>query len=594
MNIENDVEKIIEKLKMKIIICGRKINKNIINLIISRKKFDFCSIDNNTNEEFVLSSLDKPKWDFYEFKDGFNEKIKEKIYEIIHKNFGAKGNDTESTLIFFTDEDEDDKDLLNFFDEKNNYFHPFIIFITNNLKKDKNYYTDYIRENELDFDDRNIQIIDVSDNNYPKIKEKIFKKLWKNCCYYNGIGDNIIIPEIGLMGAPKTSNAKFDNCINFFITGKPCSGKSRLVNIICDDKKAKERTGSSRISNNVVKYIVGNYPIALYDTPGFNSRNDIDLTIKNIDNKIKQITDDKDQIHGIFYVINSNSSRTLDEGEILLIKFILKNEIPLFFLLNYSNYIEIKNKKRNNYLESLVEVLENDFPKSNISKNIYQINLKYDYNGNIVFGLDKLFHDLYNFYFPHKINANALLYNSNNDLTNIINNIKHSLFFKNITELKDVLKKCNNQANKLIKYCCASSLLIGIIPIPFSDVYPLSSIELFLFTSILGIYGYNLNKAEILNILKSFGTSSVSAIVGYGLGTSLQFVPGIGIIGSIIKGSIATLTTYTIGQLCIKYCEENFEKTNALEFYQNLAFNYNSAVEDLKIIEENLSNKYSH
>jgi uncharacterized protein (DUF697 family) len=81
--------------------------------------------------------------------------------------------------------------------------------------------------------------------------------------------------------------------------------------------------------------------------------------------------------------------------------------------------------------------------------------------------------------------------------------------------------------------------------------------------------------------------------VGYGLGT-LQFLPGIGIIGSIIKGSIATLTTYTIGQLCIKYCEENFEKTNALEFYQNLAFNYNSAVEDLKIIEENLCNKYSH
>jgi hypothetical protein len=51
---------------------------------------------------------------------------------------------------------------------------------------------------------------------------------------------------------------------------------------------------------------------------------------------------------------------------------------------------------------------------------------------------------------------------------------------------------------------------------------------------------------------------------------------------------------YVNGWLFPKYCEENFEKTNALEFYQNLAFNYNSAVEDLKIIEENLCNKYSH
>lgn len=592
MNNKNDNENIIEKLKMKIIICGRKIDKNIINLIIPEKKFDFCSIDKNSNEEFTLISVDNPKWDFYEFRDGFSDNISEKIYEIIHKNFGFKDNDIESTIIFFTEEDNDDKALLNFFDEKNYYFHPFIIFITNNLQKDNQYYINYIKENELDFDERNIDVIEVSDNNYPKIKEKIFKKLWKICFYYNEIGDNIIIPDLKSIEAPNNSNIKYNNCLNFFIIGKPGSGKSRLVNIICNEKKAKERTGSRIIYNNVVKYIVEDYHIALYDTQGFNSRNDIESIIKKIDNKIKQVADDKEQIHGIFYVINSKSTRTLDEGEILLIKFILKNEIPLFFLLNYSNYIEIKNKKRNNYLESLIEVLESDFPKSNISKYIYQINLKKDYNGNIIFGLDILFNDLYKFYLPHKVNIDKFNYNPSNDLENIINNIKHSLFFKNITQLKDVLKICNERARKFIKGCCFSSLVIGITPIPLSDLYPLTTIEVFLFTSILIIYGYNLKKIEMKNSLKSFGLSSCSAFVGYTIGTSLQFFPGIGtLLGSLIKGGIATLTTYAIGNLCIKYCEDNFEKTNALKFYNDLALNYNNAVDELKIIANNLLNK---
>ena len=592
MEKEKNIDELFKGLKMKIIISGRKIDKNIVNLIIGKKqKFDFCSIDHNNKEEFILSSLDKPKWDFYEFKEGFNEAIKDKIYEIIHKNYGDKKKEIESSLIFFSDEDEDDKALLDFFDEKNIYFHPFIIFITNNKKKDKAYYENYIKENELDFDERNIDVIEV-EGNYNNIKEKIIKRLWKNCCYYNGIGDNIIIPELELIGAQKELNVKYNNCLNIFITGKPGSGKSRLVNIICNEKKAKERIGGSIFSTNVIKYYIGDSPIALYDTVGFNSRKDIQLTMKKIENKMKQITDDREQIHGIFYVINSNSTRTLDEGEILLIKFILKYEIPIFFLLNYSKYNEVINKKRNNYFESLFEVLENDFPKSNISKFIYLINLKNDYDGNIIFGLDKLFQDLYDFYLPHKINIDELNNNFENDFNNILKAIKHSIFFKSITQLKDALKLCHNKSLNIIKGCCASSFLVGIIPIPLSDAIPISSIELFLFSSILTIYGYKLNKIEMKNAIKSFGFSSISAALGYGVGNTLLLLPGIGtIIGAIIKGSVASLTTLGIGKLCIKYCEDNFEKTNALEFYRNLAFVYNISVEDLKKISIKFSKK---
>lgn len=47
MNNEYDIEDIIEKLKMKIIICGTKIENNIVNLILKEKNNGFESYDNN-------------------------------------------------------------------------------------------------------------------------------------------------------------------------------------------------------------------------------------------------------------------------------------------------------------------------------------------------------------------------------------------------------------------------------------------------------------------------------------------------------------------------------------------------------------------
>ena len=94
---------------MKIIICGTKIENNIVNLILKGKNNGFESYDNTTNYGFIISSFTKPKWDFYIFEEGFDEKKCNKIYKIIHNNFGVKDREIETTLIFFTEKDENDK-----------------------------------------------------------------------------------------------------------------------------------------------------------------------------------------------------------------------------------------------------------------------------------------------------------------------------------------------------------------------------------------------------------------------------------------------------------------------------------------------------
>lgn len=582
---DKNVEKIVENARLKILICGRKIDKTITSLIINKKDYEFESIDINSNKEFTLTNYDKPKWEFYEFKDGYNQKTKDKIYDIIHKNFGIKGRDIETSLIFFTEDDEDDKDLLNFFDSKKAYYHPFILFITKNKQKDKHFYDNFIKENEIEFDERNIYVINTNETENNIIQERILKILWNNCRYYNGIGDDIFFPNHELLEIENEVNELHNNCLNIYIIGKIGAGKSRLVNVICNQKKAKERLGGGSFSEGAIKYYVGKYPIALYDTQGFNSKEDIKLLIKSIDRKMKQITDVKEQIHGIFYVINQSSTRTLDEGEIHLIKNILNHKIPIFFLMNFTKYKNIK--KRNNYLESFLEICQNEYPDSNISKHVYLINLENDDEDNIIFGLKSLFESLYDYYKPEKVFLDELnsSFDSENELDCILKAVKHSIFFRNIINLKDALKICHIRAENMIKIFIASSCLFSLFPIP--GVYSISSIEVILFSCILGCYGYKIDKIDKEHALKSLGTSVFGATVGYAVGNALLMIPGIGyIIGTIIKGSVASVTVYSIGKLCIKYCEENFEKNNAVEFYKNLIINYNNAINSLKTVSE--------
>ena len=139
MNYHKNFDDLKEKLKMKIIISGNKIELQTLNIILKDNKKPFCSIDMNNDNEFKMSIFSEYNWDIYELEEGFSEKICEKIYKIIHNNFGIKDREKESVLIFFTEEDNNDISILNFFDEKNSYFHPFILFITSNTKKDKLY-----------------------------------------------------------------------------------------------------------------------------------------------------------------------------------------------------------------------------------------------------------------------------------------------------------------------------------------------------------------------------------------------------------------------------------------------------------------------
>jgi hypothetical protein len=266
----------------------------------------------------------------------------------------------------------------------------------------------------------------------------------------------------------------------------------------------------------------------------------------------------------------------------------LECQIPLFFLLNFSKY---KRTKRNNYLDSLLEILEKENPKTEITKYVYLINLKNDYNGNIIFGLDKLFQDLYNFYLPYKIDINGIknkffINDENLKIENddeIIEEFSKSFLFKNIKRKEDLLKNSKNNSTKLIYIFTLFSFLGGFCPY----IRGISSIQILLCFLILHEYGFKVNNIKKEDVLKNIGILSGTTISCYYGCNFLLLFPVIGyVVSSVIKGGIASGTTYFSGRKCIDFCEKNFKSENIISIYEEYAQSYNKAIEDLSKISE--------
>ena len=176
------------------------------------------------------------------------------------------------------------------------------------------------------------------------------------------------------------------------------------------------------VTSKITKYIMDNAPIAFYDTPGFSGEEEVKLTKEVIKKKIQELYEYKDNIHGIFYVLNHNLVRTIDDTEIDFLKFLNNCDVPIFFLLNFSQ--KKSNKKKEIYFQSLLNEINQNFNKS--EDIIFKINLKNDYEGNIIFGLDNLFIKLYEYYSKYKIN---IQYIDKFDEKVIIINLKNIIFF---------------------------------------------------------------------------------------------------------------------------------------------------------------------
>ncbi len=335
-------------------------------------EIDFDKFLNNfkTHEEEISSTEPyKIKNSIFNWNLNFYKNFEHlsNIKDMFENNFYQE---QKNVLILFIDNLKTIYKVINIFNMIYNEIHPLFLFVINKKKLTKekteiiNDLNNYIKNKGIKrFNLRNVTLLEEVDLNETPGNEELYnlnkKKrdyifdlyffLINSWLYYNNLGDNF---EFGShLGKNSNEFLKIINnekknininshigLFNIIVLGRPGTGKSTLINILSNQKRSLEGRGES-VTKKMIKYIIKDYNISLYDTPGFELDKDINEIIKFINNVQKHLIQRKNQVNMAFYLI-TEGARDFYDNEKKILKILMENNIPIFFLLTFSRDLE--------------------------------------------------------------------------------------------------------------------------------------------------------------------------------------------------------------------------------------------------------------
>lgn len=326
------------------------------------------------------------------------------------------------------------------------------------------------------------------------------------------------------------------NKLNIILVGKSGVGKSTLINSLFRGNFSE--TGLGRpVTSEVRKIEKKGYPMAIYDTPGFELSKGQQIKVKDqIMDIIKQGLNSNDinqAIHCIWYCINVGGNRTFDSSELDWLRKLTESNretnVPIIVVLTQacpkSKAQQMKDLVESENLEivKVVPVLAQDmnFDDEYIAK---------------AYGLDKLV----------DVMSEALP----SELQDTLQNLQ-----------KASLESKKRHAHAAIVTACAVAFGEGFAPIPFSDSALLIPTQVTMIASITAIFGLEVNKSLMAGFVSSTIGSAGATVLGKTLVANiLKLIPGAGTgVGGAISGSTAALLTTALGEAYIVVMEKIFK-----------------------------------
>ena len=379
--------------------------------------------------------------------DKDNEKLNEKISDVLikYRNFY-------DVLVISVDNllDEDSKAAFEFFQGFTNKKseQPFVLFLT---KKDNNPKIQNLFEfvtNEF-FDKRNVFAKKFPSND--KEIEDIHKFFYKSMYYYHEVGNS-------------ESNAQVQT-FNILICGQAGVGKSSFINQFLREKVAKEGEGLS-VTHEITNYIHPEFPIRLYDTPGFENDDTVKMVTRTVEKFENDMKESKNHLDLVLY-LNELKQRNFFSLEIDFIKYLLTQNKKIIFVVNdFKNNKKSEQKKlMDTYKDSLTKIINTMEStvrerKDEILSNMILINLKqqlFEYEDEEgeskttikqCYGLDQLFKKMYELFYDKKISITEI--ESANNVTEMQQRMKKFELLENLSKLEDIFIRIKINSSKAI------------------------------------------------------------------------------------------------------------------------------------------------
>jgi GTP-binding protein EngB required for normal cell division len=457
-------------------------------------------------------------------------------------------------------------------------------YISLHSKLDKmNFYCDEYpyTKNNLNEEEKRIQ---------SNILENITTLLIKVTSYYNELGDSFLIPfPLENQKVNLNYNTKiYGRHINLLFCGKSGVGKSTFINLLIKEKRVKIGGNGLSTTKNIVEYIIPNTAISIFDTPGFEDEETVNLTINHIKNYKDVFYKFGKQIHLIIYFLKGNDNTLFQKIDYKFIKFLFSLNIHIMFIETHSNIEKEKMEREfndevekvKNALLIILNNMKTNYNFDNFNNHFFTVNLVKNSN-NSIFGISDFFNSIHN-YFLMISNENLQTIKNiplETKQKEVFKIIKNDCFLKLYYDYNNYLKKLSNEKNSIILKYIFLCGCTGLTPVPFMDLPMFDKIKNNLLLELSKLYGFNeiidKNKFNYTPFIGETG-KGVLGIIGFLTFPiyfcSYLFINGIGLSGLI----------YKIGNDYSKLLLKKIEDKDNITFIKSSAEDYLQAIQDFK------------
>ena len=564
-------------------------------------KKEVCDYENlkpvNINGIEVIESVKKENnnWIFYIIEKGNEEKLK-----AISQNFKNK----DSVFICFSESlvSPEIDQILNIFSKVFLKYQPFYLFLTEGNGPNNDIILKKISSFQK-MDPRNFFTM-----KYEKLKEdihlNILKYITKFYSYYNELGDTITFED--------ESNS-FASRFNILVCGRAGVGKSTFINKILNDKRCREGSGQS-VTKKITFYNHHEYPLCIYDTPGFENDESVKKVIDAIKKQNKDFKSMKQSIHLILYVVRYGE-RTFLDFEKSVLSQLSKFNAKMLFIVAKSPY-KLDEEEFEEYQDTFCDdikamfqdvdktIINNLFGENycDLMKYIFPVNSKKEKKDDEEFGLDILFGKCYDLFKKEKIPKEVLLELENGEEKHIEEILAKYMLFKVYKSRKDIISSAKKAAmKKIIKFSFYNSIA-SYFP-SFGNSDNIERLVCAMTTSLAKVYARKLMKEEAKvyvdielkkkeEILKNSQTNTMGKTIFKSIAIPLTFICwpiGLGTLLYICNYS--WYQNYKIGISISNRMAEELEKNIPTYLYM-LSISFNEGIESLKIMKEKYTDIY--